>query len=53
MKDFDDYYALMKAKIEAKDYEQNEVMPTKKPKKERKLTQREIFYTGKDKSKTK
>jgi hypothetical protein len=53
MDEFDNYYNLMKAKIEAKDFEQNEEYPTKKPQKEKKLSQREIFYTGKNKTNTK
>jgi hypothetical protein len=47
--DFDDYYNILKAKIDAQDYEQNQEMPTKKSTKERKLSQREIFFTKQNK----
>tara|TARA_R100001163_G_C4873113_1_gene73988 strand:+ start:86 stop:244 length:159 start_codon:yes stop_codon:yes gene_type:complete len=48
--DFDEYYNLLKAKIEAKDYEQDQIMPKEKAKKPRKLRQNEIFYTENNKS---
>ena len=44
--EFDEYYELLKAKIEAKDFEQDQEMPKqKKARKPRKLRQNEIFYT--------
>tara|TARA_R110000824_G_scaffold243433_3_gene432099 strand:- start:413 stop:574 length:162 start_codon:yes stop_codon:yes gene_type:complete len=52
--DFDDYYKLLKAKLEAKDYEQDQEMPAeKKERKPRKLRQNEIFYTETKKSNSK
>ena len=51
--DFDEYYNLLKAKIEAKDYGQEQEMPKDRPKKERKLRQNEIFYSEKNKKVTK
>ena len=49
--DFDEYYKLLEAKIQEKDYEQDQEMPAeKKERKPRKLRQNEIFYTEKKKN---